>query len=186
MLNCSFKLRGFESIFGAEWRNWDPVLDRIVKKSWNCFDTHSENTSDSKALYHCVILNQYAGVQNQSKEKWVAVQILMDCTAPATSLAQSPFLIRNPRQVTNTLYHLWYVGALILRWKNRKCGADRQMGVPDNSLQTHHRTSLKEQTRWIVATKPEARWCDTCTCWCWTTGLFFLAIVIYFFYLQVI
>lgn len=111
----------------------------------NCFDTHSENTSNSKALYHCAILNQYAGVQNQNKEKCVAVQILMDCTAPATLLAQSPFLIRNPRQVTNTLYRLWYIGTLILRWKNRKCGADRQMGVPDNSLQSSNTPQNQSQ-----------------------------------------
>lgn len=53
---------------------------------------------------------KHAGVQNQNNGKHATVQILIDCTvtqntAPA-NLAQSLFIIRNPRQVTNMLYHL--------------------------------------------------------------------------------
>lgn len=57
---------------------------------------------------HCFILNQNM-LEYKNKTKCVTVQLLMDLTrntAPATLLAQSLFIIRNPRQVTNTLYHL--------------------------------------------------------------------------------
>lgn len=100
-----------------------------------------------------------------SKHLWTAAHN----TAPVTLLAQSRFIIRNPRQVTNTLYHLWYISALIPRWKNRKTQSRQTDGCARQqlSLQTHHRTSLRKTDRWNVATQHDKQNWKLQTC-CWT------------------
>lgn len=81
-----------------------------------------------------------------SKYSWTVTH----STAPATLLAQSLFIIRNPRQVTNI--HLWYISTLILRLKTEKVEQTDGWVCQTATTQTQ-RNQSQSTDHWHVATR---------------------------------